>query len=299
MTKRLLGLWLIAMFAAGLRAEEPAPAAAPPAAETPAASPPPPSEPPAAVAPDAAREKAIADRLASLVAPEEILWLDVDGAKVLALYAEQTTAQPKGAAVILHGMDGTPDRGALIHLLRTELPDSGWSTLAVQLPVLPPGSPRAAYAGTLEAAGKRIAAAVAYLKSRQLRNIVVVGHELGAAAAVRFASGGGVQALAALSLSAVEDILAPAELADAIGKLTMPVLDLDGTDLAAAREQLANRRLSAARKAGNSRYAQAVLAGTDEAFSGVAEAVLARLRGWLDKAAPGMTLVAPEARPSR
>jgi pimeloyl-ACP methyl ester carboxylesterase len=256
-----------------------------------------PTAPAPVVPPDAAREQAIADRLAGRMAAEEVVWLEGGGSKSLALYAEQTAPAPKGAAIIVHGMAGNADSEPLIRLLRTELPASGWSTLSVQLPVLPAGTPRASYAGSFEASGQRIAAAIAHLKGRQQLNIVLVGHELGAAAAIRAAAaaGGELRALVLLGLSSVDDLTPPAETAAAYEKIEVPVLDLDAALLAGDNAAASARRMNEARKAGLAAYSQTTLVGTDSGFTGMAEVLLARLRGWLDKAAPGMSLPAAGA----
>jgi pimeloyl-ACP methyl ester carboxylesterase len=237
------------------------------------------------VAPDAAREKAIAGALLPRVRADQAVWLDVDGAKVLALYDGDIDGKPHGTAVILHGMDANPDMHGVVHALRTRLVHYGWSTLSVQLPVLPPGTAASAYAGTLTAAGKRLQAALAYLKTKQPGPVVLVGYEYGGLVALQVAGGtpAGIAAIAALDLSGTRDILAPAEVNAMLEKVRVPVLDLYGALDSAARLDLAPPRAAAARKAGNAAYRQEPLAGTDEHFTGMAQPVAGRVSAWLDK----------------
>jgi alpha/beta superfamily hydrolase len=98
--------------------------------------------------------------------------------KVLAILTESTGAS-KGGVVVIHGLGLHPDWG-LIGGLRTGLADAGFTTLSVQMPVLAAGAPHADYAITLPEAGERIAAAIAYLRSRGVAKVAIVAHSLGA-----------------------------------------------------------------------------------------------------------------------
>ena len=294
MRRRLQPLLLFSLLSAPvLAADAPPPAAQP--APPPAAAPGAAAQPagagteavkPAAgptIAPDTAREKAIADALLPRVRPDQAVWLDADGAKVLALYDVDTKGKPRGTAVILHGIESSPDVNGVIHALRTRLPDRGWSTLAVQLPILPAGSPPAAYAGTLAAAKKRLQAAMAYLKTKQAGPIVLVGYEFGAVLALRGAGEPGVAAVVALDLPGSEVVVPPAEVNTMLEKLRTPVLDLYGSVDSTARLDLAPPRAASARKAGNAGFRQEPLAGADDRFTGTAPLVVRRVSAWLDK----------------
>jgi pimeloyl-ACP methyl ester carboxylesterase len=285
--RSLLVFFSSTLIAAGtLSAQTPAPksSAAGQATESKAAA-------PLNIAPDTAREQSIAETIVSRVAPADVLWLEVDGAKVLALYNEQILKKPRGAVLLLHGMDRNADDPALMRALRTALPKAGWSVLAVQLPVLPANSPREAYGGTVEAAAKRVQAALAELKKRKQLNIALVGQDLGAALALSMAgSAKDVRAVAALSLSSAEGLNPPVDVAAPIGKLKVPVLDMYGGFAEPAQHKLAEQRAAAARTAKHPWYSQVVIAGTDDMLTNVTHAVVIRVRAWLSKAAPGVAL---------
>ena len=51
------------------------------------------------------------------------------------IYTPHTTSSPKGAVILMHGSGAHPDWGDIIHPLRSELPDKGWATLSIQLPL--------------------------------------------------------------------------------------------------------------------------------------------------------------------
>ena len=293
MRRYLTPLLLSSLLSAPVMAADTPPPAAQPAPATPApgtAATPPGAGTEAAkavagptIAPDTAREKAIADALISRVRPDQAVWLDADGTKVLALYDDDTKGKPRGTAIILHGIEASPDMNGIVHVLRIGLPDRGWSTLAVQLPVLPPGSPPTAYAGTLAGADKRLQAAMAYLKTKQAGPIVLVGYELGAVLALRGAGQAGVAAVVALDVSSSDVAVPPAEVNAALEKARVPVLDLYGSVDSPARLNLAPPRAASARKAGNTGFRQEPLAGADDRFTGMAPLVMRRVSAWLDK----------------
>jgi alpha/beta superfamily hydrolase len=98
--------------------------------------------------------------------------------RVLAILTEPAGAA-KGGVIVVHGLGVHPDWG-LIGGLRTRLADAGFTTLSVQMPVLAADASRADYGVTLPEAGDRIAAAVAYLRSRGVAKVAIVSHSMGA-----------------------------------------------------------------------------------------------------------------------
>lgn len=79
--------------------------------------------------------------LAEASKESERLWLELsypqreDSVQVLALQQAPRTAHPHGAVLLLHDIDQHADWPGLVHHLRTQLPDSGWHTLALNLPL--------------------------------------------------------------------------------------------------------------------------------------------------------------------
>jgi pimeloyl-ACP methyl ester carboxylesterase len=80
----------------------------------------------------------------------------------------------------VHGLGVNPDFG-MIGALRGTLAEKGFVTLSVQMPVLAADAPSDDYPATFPEAGNRIAAAVAYLRSRGATKVAVVAHSMGAA----------------------------------------------------------------------------------------------------------------------
>jgi len=78
--------------------------------------------------------------LSEEVKASDVVWLKVQypdsdvSNQVLSLQKQPRTAIPQGAVLLLHDKEQHADWPYLIHPLRTQLPDSGWYTLSVNLP---------------------------------------------------------------------------------------------------------------------------------------------------------------------
>jgi dienelactone hydrolase len=136
----------------------------------------------AAPAADYAREERWAQEVVpSLVIGEAVYLATPARARVLAILTEPPGA-PKGAVIVVHGLGVHPDWG-LNGGVRTGLADAGYITLSVQMPVQPAAATRDDYGDTLPEAGDRIAAAIAYLRRKDVVGIAIVSHSMGASMA--------------------------------------------------------------------------------------------------------------------
>lgn len=123
------------------------------------------------------------------------------------------------AAIVVHGMGIHPDWG-MIGILRTELADSGFATLSIQMPVLAADAKSDAYRPTFPEAAERIAEAVGFLKAKGYTELAIVSHSMGSRMSRVYLAGQpdpAVKSWASLGLSQ----------ADYAG-LKLPVLDLFG-----------------------------------------------------------------------
>jgi predicted alpha/beta-hydrolase family hydrolase len=114
----------------------------------------------------------------SLMVGEDVK-LTADGVEFLALFTEQTTDQPKGAVILLHGIGVHPAWPDVIEPLRMELPDYGWHTLSLQMPVMGNEAENEDYAPLFTEVPARIQAGVDFLKIKGVRTVVISGHSLG------------------------------------------------------------------------------------------------------------------------
>lgn len=126
---------------------------------------------------DYIREKKWADEVVPGVVVGDPVYLEQsNGHKFLTLYTPAKDA--KAAVLIVHGMGVNPDWG-LTGVLRSRLPDIGYSTLSIQMPVLASNAKGAAYSVTFPEAVQRLRLAVDFLKAKGYTNIALVTHSLG------------------------------------------------------------------------------------------------------------------------
>lgn len=223
------------------------------------------------LAADYAREKKWADEILPAVLVGDPVWLEQSkGPRFLGLYT--AAAQPRAALVVVHGSGVHPDWG-LISTLRQQLPDSGYSTLSVQMPVLAADAKAEAYPPTFPEAAERLKAAVEWLQGKGYRKVAIVSHSLGGRMTHAYLAKGGVgqtAAWVAIGLSGNEDL----------GKLALPILDLYGERDLPQVLKIADRRAKALRQPGSK---QVRVPGADHFFEGQDQALLEQVRGFLDK----------------
>lgn len=227
-----------------------------------------------AAAADYAREKKWADEILPAVLTGDPVWLEVlkgpySGRKFLTLYTEAPDA--KAGVIVVHGMGVHPDWG-LIGPLRQTLPDHGYATLSVQMPVLKADAQGEDYPATFDEASARLAQAVAFMEAKGYRKIALVSHSMGCRMTARYLErhpDAPIQAWVAIGASAALDY----------GKLNFPVLDLYGeNDLPEVLKLAAQRGQGLKGKS-----AQKVVPKADHFFEGRDKALLENVRGFLDE----------------
>lgn len=284
----VLLLWL----APGGYAQEPAPAEpeAPPAdaAQEAAVS----DDP---VQPDSEREQSLRDSVLERLqrvdsgAPETGEMISIGEGGFAAIQTPSDRPEVQGAVVLVPDLDRHPDWPGVIRQLRRELPRYGWTTLSLQPQVLPLGTPRADFGTVVSTNIERIKQAFAYLASESgITNVVMVGHGLGALAALQAADemgDGQCRALVLVSLENGEDLEPPVPVNELSGAMTIPTLGVVGrSDLPRVRTVA----LSFAGQAGRDGmlYEHLVLAGGHQ-LRGSERELASRVRGFLDRASPG------------
>ena len=137
-----------------------------------------------ALAQDYDREQRWADQILPALMVGEAVWLpQANGHKFLALYT--VAEKPRGALIIAHGRGWSPDY-ELYGSLRTKLAEQGYTTLAIQLPVLGGGAKIGDYLITYPDASERFTLAGKFLQDKGYKNIAIVSHSLGATMANQY-----------------------------------------------------------------------------------------------------------------
>jgi pimeloyl-ACP methyl ester carboxylesterase len=230
-------------------------------------------------------ESRIAQKLLEDTIIGEIIWCYAGENSFITLFTGQPAHEARGAAIILHGMGSHPDWPEVIAPIRLTLPDRGWSTLSIQLPVLNPETPVAAYGATVKEAGQRIRATVKLLRDMEFSNIVIIAHSFGAATAASYIAenkGKGIQAFVSIGMRSQKFLNPTLDLVDKIEKMNIPVLDVYGSrDFDDIVRSAADRRLAAS-KNGNHAYRQIEIRDADHNFIGLESALIDLISDWLE-----------------
>jgi len=223
---------------------------------------------------DYAREQRWAEEITPAIVVGDPVYLALpSGRKFLAIYEQP--AKPKAAVIVVHGAGVHPDWG-LVNTLRSKLPESGYATLSVQMPVLAAEVRADGYGATLPEAAARLAVAVEFLRGKGHARIAIVAHSLGASMSNHFLVGTPpprIDAWASLGINTGE-FSAPE-------RLKLPVLDLYGERDFPAVLAGAGRRAAVLQKLRGS--AQVQIAGADHFFAGHEDAMVRWVREFLDR----------------
>ena len=220
-----------------------------------------------ALASDYAREQRWADEVIPAALVGDPVWLQQEnGHKFLGLYTE--APQAKAAILIVHGRGVHPDWN-LIGTLRQRLPEMGYTTLSLQMPVLAAEAVNKDYPPTFAEAASRIAKGVAFLQAHGYKKVILDSHSLGCSMVERYLELNPVLAWMAIG--------APGALGS--GRLKFPILDLNGeNDLPDVLE-------ARARRAGiKGAFTQIAAPGANHFFDGHEQDLLDYERAFLERA---------------
>ncbi len=235
---------------------------------------------------DTAKEKRWAEQIVDSIMIGDAEWLKLGKNKILAIYTENTTEKAIGGAIILHGSGVHPNWDQIIRPLRSQLPDHGWSTLSLQLPVLSNEAEYKDYIPLFKEVAPRINAGVAFLKAKGIKNIVVVAHSLGSSMAAYYMANkpdSSIRAFVAIGVSGNMHKKDKEGYLTSLKTIKVPVLDIfGGSDLAPVLESK-KAKAKVARKAGNKNYTQVEIPGANHFFDNHDEVLVKRVRGWLKK----------------
>lgn len=236
-----------------------------------------------AAASDLAKEKRWSEQIVDSLVVGESCSLDAGGTPFLGIYTAADNGPGDRAVILLHGMGVHPDWPEVINPLRSELPDHGWSTLSIQMPVLANDAPLEDYAPLFDEVAPRIDAAVTYLREQGNKTLVLIGHSLGASMGAHYLAGktdSGIDGFVAIGLNVI-DVDERMNSVQALEKIKLPMLDLYGSrDMPGVLGSL-RQRAGAARKAGNTTYRQRRIEGADHFFVGMQSELVRTVYGWL------------------
>ena len=236
-----------------------------------------------AAAQDLERERRLEAELVDMILDGEPVHLDADGHPFLAIHTEAGDGSPRKAVIVLHGRGFHPDWPEVAGPLRTELPEHGWETLSLQMPVLGKSARYYDYVPIFPAAFPRIRAGIEFLRARGADTVVLAAHSCSvhmAMAYVRRHADAAFEGFIGIGMGAT-DYGQPMHEPLPLATMSVPVLDLFGDEDYPAVLREASTRLAAIRTAGNPRSAQRVVPGADHFFRDRDEALVGGVVEWL------------------
>ncbi|TCK17198.1 pimeloyl-ACP methyl ester carboxylesterase [Thiogranum longum] len=232
---------------------------------------------------DQQKEKRWAEQIGDSLVDGETCELDAGGTPFMGIYTEASDGFTGRAVIIAHGMGAHPDWADVIYPLRTGLADHGWATLSIQMPVLPNDASLQDYVPLFDEVSPRLDAAAAMLRKRGNKTIVLIGHSLGATMSAWYVASKKkppVQGLVLVSVGG-STIDEKTNSLLSLAKITLPVLDIYGSRDLDTLLATPEARRKAARSAGNKLYRQTEVEGADHFFTGMQDALVRRVYGWL------------------
>jgi pimeloyl-ACP methyl ester carboxylesterase len=238
-----------------------------------------------AAAADLAREQRIDEQISDAILDGEAVYLQAGEQRFLGIYTKAGHQPARGAALILHGRGANPDWIDIINPLRTRLPEYGWDTLSVQLPVASEGASDAEWAAVVPESLPRVGAALDFLKKQGTHKIVLISHSFGTHTAAGYLSSKRPAAVVAwVGIGMSPDQRTPeTDTMAMLPRIKLPILDLYGQQDLANVISTAEARRKAAHGAGNDAYEQREIAGADHFFSRQDDLLVSMVKAWLAK----------------
>jgi len=228
---------------------------------------------PSAWSSDLAKEKRWAEQIVEALLDGEAITLNDGRHDFLGILTEAEKANATGA-IILHGIGVHPDWPQVVHPLRVGLVERGWTTLSLQLPILPNEAEQKDYLPIIPDAAPRIRAGIEHLRGMGMKKIVIIAHSMGTRMANHAMAGDtmGVSGYIAIGM--------PPGATAYLDKIRIPMLDLYGdNDLEGVVKAAGQRRTLASDNPG---YMQRVGQNADHFFSDQDGQLLNIVTDWLN-----------------
>ena len=231
---------------------------------------------------DLQREKRLADEIVEAILDGEPITLSASNHDFLGIYTESGTQPAQGAAIILHGRGMHPDWAQVAGPLRIALPEQGWSTLSLQMPVLAKDASFYDYEAVFPEAAPRISAAIAYLRAQGPERIVLIAHSCGVHMSMAWLEqqgSGDIDAYIGIGMGAT-DYQQPMRKPLPFNRIEVPLLNVYGSEDYPAVQRLAGT-LTPLLAEIHPYSRQIRINGADHYFDGYNEELAASIAAWL------------------
>lgn len=232
---------------------------------------------------DVEKEQRWAEQIIDTLFDGETVWLEAGGHEFLAIDMEASGGDTGRAAIVVHGIGVHPNWEQVVRPLRVGLPEHGWHTLSIQMPILLNDAESYQYAPLLDEVAGRINAAIAYLGERGRENVAIVAHSMGATMTMRYMEDvpdAPVLGLVLIGMQGGTETVH--DNASTLEKVGLPVLDLYGSDDLPGVVDFTGRKAEAARTAGNDAFRQIRVEGANHFFDGLEDELVEIVAGWLE-----------------
>jgi uncharacterized protein DUF3530 len=233
---------------------------------------------------DLAKEQRMREQVVDYVMDGEVVFLKDGTHDFLSIYMLADAQPAKGTVIILHGRGFHPNWPKLVYPLRSGLPEHGWNTLSIQLPVLNNQASFYDYLKILPESHPRIEAAIHYLKQKKITNIIMLAHSCGVYMGFDWLHKnpqGGISAFIGVSMGPTDTgqpMLEPFALED----IKIPVLDIRGENDYPAVQINAPRRWARIQQAGNPKSQQRIVKNSGHYYTETSDQLLEEIVEWLN-----------------
>jgi len=242
------------------------------------------------VTPDLEREKRMASEVEDAVLDGDVIFLKDSGSKKEHKFMaidQKPEGETKGAVIILHGRGFHPNWEDTVFPLRTQLPEKGWRTLSLQMPVLVKTAKYYDYVPLFSQASPRIEAGIKHLKDQGIDNIVLFAHSCGAHMAMEWVrskegkAGESIKAYIGAGMGATDFAQKMAK-PFPLDTMKIPVLDVFGSKEYPGVLSKAPGRLMQITKAANPKSQQVIVPGANHYFTDKGDELVLAVSKWLE-----------------
>ena len=235
---------------------------------------------------DLAKEKRWADQVVDAIITGDAEWLQAGDHEFLGIYTEPTSDKGIGGAILMHGIGVHPNWTDVILPLRTQLPDYGWHTLSLQMPILANDANVKEYVPLFSEIAPRVDAGIAFLKSKGVTNFVLIGHSMGSTMAAYYMANYDqpeVKALVMIGATGTTFKDPERDVIQSLKKIKTPVMDLSGSEDMPDVLETQALKAEAAKTTGNSQYHEVRVEGANHFLVGKEEELVQAVAEWIEQ----------------
>ena len=233
--------------------------------------------------PDYEREARLAQEAEAGLFEGDAVYLNDGNRNFLSLYSEASASSFEGAVILLHGRGFHPDWVQVAGPLREGFGELGITTLSLQMPVLAKNAKYYEYLEIIPQSFPRIEAGLDFLQSKGYQWIALVAHSCSVhmtMAWIREFGDNAINAYVGIGMEAT-DYGQPMLERFPLERMSIPVLDVYGSEDYPAVIKGAERRISEIESAGNPQSMQIKIEGPDHFFEGYENELVTTVGVWI------------------